>query len=195
MSQDHKATMADLMRLRVAGRNTIRTQKALWKIADILTANRDAAIKAGDRKAEALAQIDLDACNEKLLEMRFRIIEIGNIFNIKSDDFDLLPREVWLRALGVNEAEWTTPDMLKHGDTIRHVVGVLDLENSATKDDAIEFKPLKWCTTMAMLNATKTNPKFGEVVHEFCNKAFDGAFGDWKEPSVMERLGVKNYAA
>jgi hypothetical protein len=41
MNQDQKATMADLMRLRVAARNTIRTQKALRKKADILTANRD----------------------------------------------------------------------------------------------------------------------------------------------------------
>lgn len=42
MTQDQKAALVDLMRLRVAAHNAIRTPKVLRKIADILATNRDA---------------------------------------------------------------------------------------------------------------------------------------------------------
>ena len=143
LTPDQQDTLACLVMLRKSARSLIKAQKIVRQTIDILKQNHDAAIQAGDRKAEALAKIDIDAGQEQLLELRFSIIEVGNFFNRASSQFDQLPREVWLRALSVNESEWHTPDMLKYGDTIRHVVGVLDLENSATKDDAIEFKPLK----------------------------------------------------
>lgn len=57
------------------------------------------------------------------------------------------------------------------------------------------MKTLKWCQTMAMFNATKTNPTLGKFMHDECNKMFGGAFGDWQEPSELERLGVKQHAA
>lgn len=190
LTLEQKQALAGLIGLRKAARSLIRSQKIVRQTVDILKQNHDAAIQAGDRKAEALTKIDIDTGNEHLLELRFTIIEVGNIFNQASSQFDRLPREVWLRALSVNESEWHTPDMLKYGDTILHVVSVLDLENSATKDDDICHKPLKWCTTMAMMNAMKTNPSFGEVVHDAANEVFNGAFGDYQPPSLMERLGV-----
>jgi hypothetical protein len=190
LTPDQQDTLACLVMLRKSARSLIKAQKIVRQTIDILKQNHDAAIQAGDRKAEALAKIDIDAGQEQLLELRFSIIEVGNFFNRASSQFDQLPREVWLRALSVNESEWHTPDMLKYGDTIRHVVGVLDLENSATKDDAIEFKPLKWCVTMAIMNATATNPKLGEFMHDACNEMFGGAFGEYQPPTMFEQLGV-----
>ena len=108
---------------------------------------------------------------------------------------ELLPRELWLRALSVNESEWGSPEMQRYGKTVGHVVSVLNLENSATRGDAIEHKPLNWCLQMAMMNAMETDPKFGKFAHDLCNESLDGAFGVWKEPSVLERLGAKNHAA
>lgn len=189
-------SLADLVVLRHAAKKTIQNQTQMREIICAYKHRLAAAVARGDLKAQALAKIDLDTCREKLLEIDFQIIDLGQAFSAVAQACDeLLPRELWLRALSVNESEWQTPLMQKHGNTIGHVVSVLNLENSATRGDAIEHKPLNWCLQMAMMNAMKTNPKFGKFAHELCNESLDGAFGVWKEPSVLERLGAKNHAA
>lgn len=188
---DQKQTLLHLVSIRYVARKLIQTQATNREAINLLEAAHMAAIQCGDTQGEALAKIDLDAAKEARLNLKFKIIEIGNEFNRASCHYDQLPREAWLRALGVNESEWDTPDMSKYGDTIRNVVSVLDLENSATREDDIVYKPLKWCTTMAMMNAVSTNPKLGRVMHDGANEMFGGAFGEWKEPTMLEQLGVK----
>lgn len=191
MTPAQKDTLACLVLLKRTARSLIRAQTSLRQLKAIHTARHAAAIKSGDRKAEALAKIDLDSAEERAFELRFKIIECGNVFNQASRQFDELPRESWLRALGVNEAEWHSPEMLKYGDTIRHVVAVLGLENSATRDDDIQFKPLNWCVQMAMFNATQTNPKLGEFMHNACNEMLGGVFGDYQPPTELQQIGVR----
>lgn len=191
MTPEQNEILLHLVSMRYTARTLLRTQMVNRKCINLLEAKHQSAISTGDREGEALTKIRLDAANETALELRFQIIEIGNQFNRASNHYDQLPREVWLRALSVNESEWDTPDMRKYGDTIRHVVAVLGLENSATKDDAIVHKPLKWCTTMAMMNSMDTNPKLGQAMHEITNEFFSGAFGDYREPTMLEQLGVK----
>jgi hypothetical protein len=41
-----------------------------------------------------------------------------------------------------------------------------------------------------MLNASQTNPAFGKAMHQISNEHMDGAFGEWKEPTVLQQLGV-----
>lgn len=193
-TSQQKESLAHLIVIRYCAKKTIQTQKLIRHSIKLYGEIIDAAIHKGDLKAEAINKIDLAAAREKELEIRFQIIELGKAFVHVSAACEaaLVPREDWLRALSVNESEWHTDDMRKHGDTIGHVVSVLDLENSATKDDDIVHKPLKWCCTMAMMNAMKANPQFGEFAHNACNELFNGAFGDYREPTILERLGVRN---
>ena len=192
LTPTQKKAVAQLVMLRYCAKKTVKTKKILQSNITILTEIIDAAIRTGDLKAQAINKIDLDANREHLLEIDFRIIELGKAFSLVSHQCEAaqVPRESWLRALCVNESEWHTPDMLAYGESPTSVVGVLDLENSATKEDAIENKPLKWCQTMAMLNATRTNPKLGEFMHDKCNEMFDGMFGDYQPPTMLEQLGV-----
>lgn len=192
LTPDQKQVITQLVVLGYCAKKAIQTKKLCESNIKIRTQIIGDAIHMGDLKAEAISKIDQAATRERLLEIEFQIIELGHAFSLVSRQCEAakVPCESWLRALSVNESEWHTPDMLKYGDTIGHVVSVLNLENSATKDDAIEHKPLKWCITMAMLNATKTNPKLGEFMHDACNEMFDGVFGDYQAPTMLERLGV-----
>jgi hypothetical protein len=187
-----KKALAQLVVVRYCAKKAVQTKKLCQSNIARRTEIVDAAIRTGDLKAEAINKIDLAATRERLLEIDFQIIELGHAFRLAAAACEevRVPRESWLRALSVNESEWHTPDMLKYGKTIGHVVSVLHLENSATKDDAIEHKPLDWCTTMAMFNATRTNPKLGEFMHDKCNEMFGGAFGEYQPPTMLEQLGV-----
>ncbi len=59
-----QATLSNLVKLRKAARSLIRAQKVVRQTIEICKQNHDAAIRAGDRKAEALAKIDIDAGKE-----------------------------------------------------------------------------------------------------------------------------------
>ena len=192
LTPGQKEALAYLVALRYAAKKVVQAKKLNQKIIRLYGHVIDSAIHIGDQKAEAINKIDLVAANEQKLETKFRIIELGKAFSYacRLCEEHQLPREVWLRALSVNESEWNSQQMREYGQTLSHVVQVLDLENSATKDDDIAHKPLKWCATMAMMNASKTNPKLGKFMHDECNAMFGGAFGDWKEPSVLQRLGA-----
>jgi len=41
---------------------------------------------------------------------------------------------------------------------------------------------------MAFMNALQTNSKLDRAVHDGANEFFDGAFGEFRERPVMERL-------
>lgn len=187
-----KQALAQLVVLRYCAKKTVQSKQLCQETIEIRTQIIEDAIHIGDLKAEAITKIDLAASRERLLEIKFQIIELGRAFSLVSSlcEAAQVPRESWLRALSVNESEWHTPDMLAYGESITSVVGVLGLENSATQEDAIEHKPLKWCQTMAMLNATRTNPKLGEFMHDKCNEMFGGVFGDYQPPTMLEQMGV-----
>lgn len=187
-----KEALRTLVALRHAARCAVRCQKTIRSCIDRLEQVIESAVRQSDRKAEALARIKLDSLHEGRIEAKFKIIEIGrSVMPVCSlIDAQQVPRHAWLRALCVNESHWHSPEMLKYGQTIRDVICVLGLENSATANDAIELHPLKWCTTLAMMNATKTNPALGKFMHDQVNDMFGGVFGDWREPSLLERLGV-----
>lgn len=192
LTPGQRDALAHLMIIRFCAKKLIQTKRLIQSIISMRTQNIDDAIRRGDRKAEAIGRIDLEAARENLIENNFKVIELGQWFSsvCTKCEAQQLPREVWLRALSVNEGEWESDNMRQHGQNVMNVVSVLDLENSATKDDSIEYKPLKWCTTMAMMNATKTNPKLGEFMHDTCNEMFGGVFGEWKEPTILQRLGA-----
>ena len=191
LTTDQKNTLLHLIAMRYSARKFIASQNINRQAIAILESAHREAIECGDTEGEALAKIRLDRAKEIGLELRFKIIEVGKDFIAASGHYDQLPREVWLRALSVNESEWDSPDMRKYGDTIRNVVNVLDLENSATRDSAIINKPLKWCCTMGLMHTSQTNPALGRVMHDACNEMFGGVFGEYVPPTMLEQMGVR----
>lgn len=92
-------------------------------------------------------------------------------------------------ALGANRARWDeTLSQLGNDNTGARLMVLLGEENSGTRDDDDSHRPLNWCLTMAMMNATCTSPKMDEAIHNATNEFFGGAFGEWKERPLMERL-------
>jgi len=191
LTPEQKFTLYHLIVMRYCARKAILAQNINRGTIDILVSAHLEAIQCGDTEGEALAMIRLDQAKETGLELKFRIIELGKEFIGASSHYDQLPREVWLRALCVNESEWDSPDMLKYGDTIRNVVAVMSLENSATKDDAVVHKPLNWCCTMGMLHTSRTNPALGKVMHDSANEILGGMFGEYVPPTMFEQMGVR----
>ncbi len=189
LTPDQKLTLNHLVVMRHAARSLVRAQRLNLMAIDTLESAHSKAIRCGDREAEVLAKVRLDRAIEARLDLRFRIIQTGQSFVSACRDYDRLPREVMLRALSVNECMWTSPEMLAQGGTALHVVVVLDLENSATRDDATVIKPLRWCCTLAMMNRAKTDPRLGRAMHDACNEVFGDVFGKYQEPSMLERLG------
>lgn len=193
LTADQRAALLHLVSMRAEARYLVRNKEANRAYIRMLKAAHAQAIRTGDTKAEALHKIDLAEAKDAQIELEFDIIETGMAFMQSCSHYDKLPREVWLRALSVNESEWSNPQMLKYGDSVRNVVAVLKMENSATgKEDDYElvYRPLNWCCTMAMMNAMQTIPALGKATHNMANEMFDGAFGDWKAPSMLEQIGV-----
>jgi hypothetical protein len=182
--------LTNLIHLRHQARKSVATKQRCRTCIDQGERMLAAAIGCGDRMAEARARIDLESMRELMLDVHYESIHIGQVFTVMAPDFDTLPREVWLRALAVNESEWDTDRMRKYGKYIVNVVTVLDLENSAMFADSTAARPLNWCLTMAQMNAIATNPRLGEQIHDKCNEFFGGAFGQWREPSLLQRLGA-----
>jgi len=183
-----------LVTLRHCASRLLRAQKANRAVIRLLNAAQAQFLKNGDAEAEAQCTIDLIEAKDAAIEFSFKVIEVGLEFMDSCSEYDKLPREVWLRALSVNESEWESPLMLEYGNCVRNVVAVLNMENSATSrgdDYDIVHKPLNWCCSMAMMNASQTNPAFGKAMHDISNEALNGAFGEWKAPTMLERIGVR----
>jgi hypothetical protein len=137
-----------------------------------------------------IAQLD-----EYQLQMKFEIIEIGNYLMPLCGALDAkAARDTILDALEVNHADRDSDDMRKYGGKTMHIIGALALENSATKDDGIQTKPLKWCQTMAFMHALQSNEKLDRGIHDEANKFFGGAFGEYQERPLLERLAGQGVA-
>jgi hypothetical protein len=156
------------------------TGQAAWK-----------AIARGDRATAAQAQILLEDATQYAVDNKFALIEIGRLFVHIAAECEKLPRGDWLRALNVNESEWFSPEMLEYGERLHEVVAGLRLENSATPDTGDLSRPLECCFQMALHNAMKTDQRLAKETHQKLNEIFDGQFGDWQEPTVLQRLGVQ----
>jgi hypothetical protein len=190
LTSAQRLTVTNLVHLRHHARKNVGTKQRLDALIAQAEQQLAVGIKCGDRIVEARARSCLESAREVLLDVEFGIIRTGQMFAQIVSDVDALPRKVWLRALAVNEREWDTEDMQKYGESVLNVVSVLNLENSATRDDSITARPLNWCWQINVMNAMQVNPKLGELMHDKCNEVFGGAFGDWHEPTLMQRLGV-----
>lgn len=192
LTQSQKQAIADVVRLRTAARRTIGFEDRTRQAASLLEAKLSDAIKRGNRMAETQTRIELEHKQELLLEAKFNIVAIGKTFIKVAHECEQLdvPRADWLRALCVNESEWGSERMRKYGARMHDVVSVLKLENSATPYASPLTRPLAWCCDMVMLNLMQSNPAFGKYTHDKCNEVFDGAMGQWTEPTFAQRLGV-----
>lgn len=191
MNPTQKKLLGELVHLRHAARGWIRVNQLTRENITRFEANQVLGKALGDDKLEASSATSLQECRERLIQYRSRLVEIGRYFVHLSDQVNAhLPREVWLDALSVNRSEWDTDDMRKYGDSPMNVVAVLNLENSATKDDDILTRPLTWCCQMALMNAMKTSSTLAKVAHEAINEEFGGVFGEFRERSPLERMGI-----
>ncbi|WP_442763053.1 hypothetical protein [Malikia spinosa] len=191
MTPTQKKLLAELAKLRFAARNWVRVNRMTQDNIAGFERKRDVARAASDAGMERIVSQYLQESRERLTEYRFYLIEIGQHFVMLSREInDHLPREAWLEALSVNRSEWETESMRQHGGTPMNVVAVLRLENSATRDDDIAMRPLAWCCQMALMNAMQTSNKLDRAIHEASNEFFGGAFGEYRERSPLERMGI-----
>ena len=191
LNPTQKMLMLELMTLRLAARGWVRVNRLVLNNIKRFEVNRDLAMACGDMEVKRISSERLQECREWLIEYRTQMIEIGQHFvRLSCEINEHLPREAWLEALSVNRAEWDTESMRKHGNTPLNVVAVLRLENSATRDDDVATRPLAWCCQMALVHAMQTSAKLDRAVHEMTNEVFGGAFGEYRQRSPLERMGI-----
>lgn len=135
----------------------------------------------------------LNLCDEHLLQIRFAEIEIGQYLMPLCAALDQkATRQQVFEAINTNPADRDTDEVSKYGESALTLICVLHLENSASvrgEDFASrEFQPLQWCHTQALMHAMTTNPKLDRIIHDGANEFFNGAFGEYRERPLMERL-------
>lgn len=176
-----------LVCLRLLARQTITTRKKAELLIQHYRDKQAAAVQ--NSEDWRLSRHLISALEENSLNFRFHEIEIGQYLMHLCHELDKkAPRELIFEAINTNKADRDTEEVRKYGEKSHHLICILDLENSATLDDEIEIRPLKWCHTMAMMNAMQTNEKLGKAIHDISNEFFDGAFGEYRETPLMERL-------
>ncbi|ROR02110.1 hypothetical protein EDF72_1228 [Delftia acidovorans] len=184
-------TAAQLIKQLVYLRHLARRNIMLKQMARdrIRLHEQDRAAAADNSAAQAVYGQAIAILKEQELEIGFQEIEIGKYLVHLCPALDSkASREAIFEAINTNKADRGTEDVRKYGDKCSNLIFVLDLENSATKDDDIMHKPLKWCHTMAFMNALQTNPKLDRIAHEEANEVFGGAFGEYRERPLTERL-------
>lgn len=183
------APIRTLIRARYVARDLIRSKKRARK--HILTLERKAsvAIALGDAELRRKIESAIIEVRELVQNAEFHIVGIGLELPSLCAMIDALDRrELVFDALNVNPADRVSPMVREYGTSTLNLIAVLDLENSGTKADDIEFKPLKWCSLMAMMHATRTNRKFDHAVHDAANEALGGALGEFRERPLVHRL-------
>lgn len=179
-----------LAHLRAWARQIIRAQDTHEICRKAVESIRDA---APGTPASLQAVEQLVEMSEFAVEMRFSLIEIGNYLMPLCAALDQkADREAIFEALCVNRGHRDSDAMRKYGDKSLHLIAVLDLENSATRDDDILIKPLKWCYTRAFMQALNTSPALDRIVHEEANATFGGVFGDFQDRPLMDRLAGRS---
>lgn len=174
------------MGLRIVARRVVKgTQDADW-VRDYWERQRD---NAPDGATQGVAISELADAAERQLLLRSSEIEIGEYLMRLCSALDKKASRIQIfEAINCGTADRDTEMVRKYGDRSHSLICVLDLENSATKDDEITTRPLKWCHTMAFLRAMQTSPKLDRIVHDGANEFFNGAFGEYRERPLLERL-------
>lgn len=179
-----------LVYLRQSTRRIIKALEAIGQSRAHFERCRDNAAD-GSMKAEAMAELaNLD---ERQLMLRSTEIEIGQYLFPLCDALDQkATREQIFDAINTNPADRDTDLVRKYGEKSHRLICVLDLENSAStrKEEwkGREMQPLKWCHTMAFMREMTTNPKLDRIIHDGANEFFGGAFGEYRERPLIERL-------
>ncbi len=148
---------------------------------------------APDGPSKAAAMVALAEVDEKLLQLRSAEIEIGEYLMPLCSALDrCASRQQIFEAINTNPADRDTDFARKYAQTALNAIAVAQLENSATtrgEDFASrELQPLQWCHTMALMRAITTSPKLDRIAHEGANEIFGGAFGEYRERPLIERL-------
>ncbi len=179
-----------LVYLRHSARRIIKALEATGQSRAHFERCRDNAAD-GAMKAEAMAELaNLD---ERQLMLRSTEIEIGQYLFPLCDALDQkATREQTFDAINTNPVDRDTDLVRKYGEKSHRLICVLDLENSAStrKEEWMgrEMQPLKWCHTMAFMREMTTNPKLDRIIHDGANEFFGGAFGEYRERPLIERL-------
>lgn len=127
---------------------------------------------------------------EALLQKDFDELVIGQYLPRLCAAVDRkVPRDRVFEALNVNRADRTSEATRKYGGDTLKLIWVLKAENSAGgQNQDIEQQPLAWCMTMAFMHELHTNKRFDRTVHDGANEFFNGAFGEYREKPLIERL-------
>jgi hypothetical protein len=190
-SESAKDLVQQLVALRLFARWTIRLKKFTREQRERLELIRDHAdpddLNSGN-VPEALAK-----AHSLLVDLRFEEIKIGRYLIALCHELDekATPDAVF-DAIETNVVDRHGPEVRKYGAKASIVINVLNLENSATKCDESDVRPLAWCYTMAFMNELQTNRKFDRVVHDEANDFFDGAFGEFHERPLLDRLAGRS---
>jgi hypothetical protein len=96
-------------------------------------------------------------------------------------------------VIGTNRVDRISEKAMKYGDKAINLIAVLGLENSASCpgdywSHDYELQSLRWCHQMAFVHELKTSPELDRAVHNEANKHYDGAFGEYQERPLFERL-------
>lgn len=149
---------------------------------------------AEDSPGGAWARAMIAECDEWLLNRQFDEIARGRFVMRLCAEMDTknVSREAIFDTIGTNQADRRSEGVEKYGDKAIHLISALGLENSASCrgdhwGDPI-LQPLRWCLTMALTNAMDTHPALARAVHDVANEHFDGAFGEYRDDTLMARL-------
>lgn len=188
------AAIKELVKAKLIARSLLRTKRNLRQLVEMHEQKASVAALMGDAECRQRHEAAAADARERLLQAEFAILEIGHGLRELCKEIDALGcRELVFEALNTNKADRSTPLVAEYGTNTLALIGVLDLENSATKCAefgliATETRPLKWACTTAMFNAMKTNEKFARAAHQCANDVFDGAFGEYRERPLSHRL-------
>lgn len=176
-----------LVALRLWARRVVVMRR---KIARLLEANERIRDRIPANVPEGAAAVMACAgLSESKLQLDFAEIEIGQYLRDLCVELDAkcTPEQV-CEAISANRTSLAREDVNKHGAKAGHLIWVFNLENSATKADGIEIRPLNWCHTRAFMQLLQTSDVFARTVHDGANEFFDGAFGAFREKPLTERL-------
>lgn len=179
-----------LVHLRYTARRVIMALDAGRKLRTTAERMRD---NAPDAESKAAALSALANVDESELLLESAEIEIGQYLMPLCAALDrCATREQIFEAINVNPADRDTDMVRQYGDTTLCLITVLHLENSAMnrREDCAsrDSQPLQWCHTMAFMRELTTNAKFDRIIHDGANEFFNGAFGEYRERPLMERL-------
>lgn len=178
------ALIKKLVGLRIYARSMLRSQAIVQELRKSygLLARHGATSEERDAAQQQVERLD-----EQLLQMRFGVIEFGRYVSSLAGALDeKASREDVLAALNVGHEARQTQEFKDFGGKTIYLIAVLHLENSATKDDSPEIRPLSWCCQRAMMNAMTTNAAFDRAVHDITNEATGGAFGEYQPRPLVQ---------